>query len=76
MFTFVRAVVYSTLFIGLLLVFLPAQVVTRSGVASPDGFGVEQGAGLFLAIAGGILGERFSRVSARYWTLTTRARTP
>ena len=35
MFTLVRAVVYSTLFIGLLLVLLPDQVLSWSGVTRP-----------------------------------------
>ena len=55
MFVLVRAIVYASLFIGLLLVFLPAQLVTRSGIAAPAQFGPEQGVGLLFAAAGGIL---------------------
>ncbi len=35
MFTLVRALVYASLFIGVLLVFVPAQIVARSGIAAP-----------------------------------------
>ena len=55
MFVFIRALTYSTLFIGLLLVFLPGQLLARAGIAAPDEFGVTQGAGIAIAIAGGAL---------------------
>ena len=55
-FVFVGAVVYSSLFIGILLVFLPNQVVTRSGLTPPPHLGPEQWVGLLLTIAGGIMG--------------------
>ncbi|HEX3233506.1 MAG TPA: isoprenylcysteine carboxylmethyltransferase family protein [Gemmatimonadales bacterium] len=55
MFTLVRAVVYASLFIGLLLVFLPAQVVARSGIAAPGQVGAIQVLGILLAVAGGTL---------------------
>jgi len=55
MFVFVRALTYSTLFIGLLLVFLPGQLLARAGIAAPDVIGVTQGAGIAIAIAGGAL---------------------
>ena len=35
MFLLFRAITYSTLFIGVLLVFLPAQVLGRSGLETP-----------------------------------------
>jgi protein-S-isoprenylcysteine O-methyltransferase Ste14 len=47
-----RAITYSTLFIGLVLAFFPAQVLSRSGVTSPTSFGVAQLAGLIVAAAG------------------------
>jgi protein-S-isoprenylcysteine O-methyltransferase Ste14 len=54
-FVLARAVTYSTLFIGFLLVFLPARVLTWSGVTPPAAIGVPQIAGLVLVIAGAAL---------------------
>jgi len=51
----VRAITYATLFIGLVLVFLPAQVLSRAGVAGPARFGVPQLAGTIVAAAGATL---------------------
>lgn len=50
-----RAFVYSTLFIGFLLVFLPARVVARSGVVAPANVGLLQMIGIGLAITGALL---------------------
>lgn len=55
MIVLVRAVTYAALFIGLVLVFLPAQVLSRSGIARPAGVGVPQIAGLAVAAAGAVL---------------------
>jgi hypothetical protein len=35
MFTLLRADVYSVVFIGFLLVFLPARILARSGITGP-----------------------------------------
>lgn len=51
----VRAITYATLFIGLVLVFLPAQVLSRAGVAGPARFGAPQLAGTTVAAAGATL---------------------
>ena len=48
----VRATTYATLFIGLVLVFLPAQVLFGSGATRPTSFGVTQLAGMLVAAAG------------------------
>ena len=48
-----RAITYATLFIGLVLVFVPAQVLSRAGVARPAQFGASQLAGVIVAAAGG-----------------------
>ena len=40
-----RAIVYSALFIGLLLVFIPARVLSAAGVTRPTSFDVPQLAG-------------------------------
>jgi protein-S-isoprenylcysteine O-methyltransferase Ste14 len=47
-----RAITYSTLFIGLLLVFLPAQLLSGAGVAAPARLGTLQVAGMVVAAAG------------------------
>jgi protein-S-isoprenylcysteine O-methyltransferase Ste14 len=51
----VRAITYATLFIGLVLVFLPAQVLSGTGVASPVRFGAPQLGGMIVGAAGGAL---------------------
>lgn len=48
----IRAITYSTLFIGLVLVFLPAQVLSAVGVAPPARFGALQLAGMIVGAAG------------------------
>jgi protein-S-isoprenylcysteine O-methyltransferase Ste14 len=47
-----RAITYATLFIGFVLVFLPAQVLSRAGVTGPARFGPSQLAGTLVAFAG------------------------
>lgn len=51
----VRAITYSTLFIGFVLVFLPARVVSRFGVARPASFGTPQVTGMIVAAVGAAL---------------------
>ena len=48
----VRTIVYATLFIGLVLVFLPARVLSAAGVTGPISFGVPQVAGAIVTTAG------------------------
>jgi protein-S-isoprenylcysteine O-methyltransferase Ste14 len=48
----VRAITYATLFIGFVLVFLPAQVLSAAGVTRPASFGAAQVAGAIIAAAG------------------------
>lgn len=55
MFLLIRALVYATLFIGFLLVFLPARIVEWSGLPAPDHFGGWQIVGVTLASAGAVL---------------------
>ena len=52
MFVFVRALTWATLFIGLVLVFLPAQLLPSSGTARPETIGAPQVAGMVVAVAG------------------------
>lgn len=54
-FVLVRAVTYATLFIGLVLVFLPARMLAWSGIAAPRVLGPAQAVGMALAALGGAL---------------------
>ena len=51
----VRALVYATAFVGLLLVFVPAQLLTWSGIPRPTSIGTPQIAGLMVATLGALL---------------------
>lgn len=55
MFVFIRAITYATLFIGLVIVFLPAQLLTPPGLARPESIGAPQIVGMVVAVAGGAL---------------------
>jgi protein-S-isoprenylcysteine O-methyltransferase Ste14 len=55
MFVVARAITYATLFVGLLLVFLPARVLSWSGIGRPTEVGVLQVVGLVFGAAGAIL---------------------
>jgi protein-S-isoprenylcysteine O-methyltransferase Ste14 len=54
-FVVVRALTYATLFIGLMLVFLPARVLGWSGIVAPRAFGIAQGLGMVTGALGGAL---------------------
>jgi len=55
MFILARALVYATLFVGTLLVFLPARVISWSGISSPAQLGAPQLVGAALTAAGALL---------------------
>jgi protein-S-isoprenylcysteine O-methyltransferase Ste14 len=55
MFVLARAVTYSALFIGFLLVFLPARILSSTGIIQPAAIGVRQLAGMLLGAAGAAL---------------------
>lgn len=55
MFVLARALTYATLFVALVLVFLPAQVLSWSGVRRPGVMGAPQVLGLLVVIAGAAL---------------------
>lgn len=55
MLVLMRAATYATLFVGLVLVLLPARVLSWSGLARPAEIGVPQAAGMILAVAGAAL---------------------
>jgi protein-S-isoprenylcysteine O-methyltransferase Ste14 len=54
-FVLVRALTYATLFIGFVLVFLPARLLSSSGVTAPPVIGVAQAIGMLAAAAGAAL---------------------
>lgn len=54
-FLLTRALTYSALFIGFLLVFLPARLLSRSGIVRPSGIGAAQIAGVLVGACGAVL---------------------
>jgi protein-S-isoprenylcysteine O-methyltransferase Ste14 len=54
-FVFVRAVTYATLFVGLLLVFLPARILESSGIVRPATLGRLELAGIAVGVGGALL---------------------
>jgi protein-S-isoprenylcysteine O-methyltransferase Ste14 len=52
MFVLARAVTYSALFIGLLLIFLPDRILSATGVIQPPVIGVWQIAGMLVGASG------------------------
>ena len=52
MFVLARAVTYATLFIGLVLIFVPSRVLSWSGVTPPTRIGIPQGAGMMVGASG------------------------
>jgi protein-S-isoprenylcysteine O-methyltransferase Ste14 len=51
-FVLARAITYAALFIGLVLVYVPARVVAWSGIVRPAALGVQQVAGIAVGAAG------------------------
>ena len=52
---FIRAITWATLFVGFLLVFLPARVLSWSGIVGPVSIGAAQVAGVIVAASGTVL---------------------
>ena len=50
-----RAITWATLFIGFVLVFLPARMLATANVLPPSHVGLAQVAGVIVATAGGVL---------------------
>jgi len=55
MLVLLRALTYATLFVGIVLVVLPARVLSWSGIIQPPGIGVWQVAGMVVVVAGAAL---------------------
>jgi protein-S-isoprenylcysteine O-methyltransferase Ste14 len=54
-FVLVRALTYATAFVSFVLVFLPAQVLSRTGITRPPAIGVWQVTGMAVCAAGAAL---------------------
>jgi protein-S-isoprenylcysteine O-methyltransferase Ste14 len=52
MFVLVRAVTYAALFIGLVLIYVPARLLSGSGIVRPAAMEVQQVAGMVIGAAG------------------------
>ena len=52
MFVLIRAVTYSALFIGLLLIYVPARLLSWSGIVRPASIELQQVAGMVIGAAG------------------------
>ena len=48
----IRAITYAALFIGLVLIFLPTQLISWSGVSQPERIGALQAAGIVVGAVG------------------------
>jgi protein-S-isoprenylcysteine O-methyltransferase Ste14 len=55
MFLLARALTYATLFVGLVLILVPARVLTASGIVWPAAIDVWQVAGILVGLAGAAL---------------------
>ena len=55
MFVFVRAVTYAVLFIGFVLIYAPARVLSWSGIVRPAAIEAPQVAGMVIGAAGGVV---------------------
>jgi protein-S-isoprenylcysteine O-methyltransferase Ste14 len=55
MFVLIRAITYASLFIGFLLVFLPARVLSSSGIVRPVSIGPAQIAGIVVGALGAVV---------------------
>jgi protein-S-isoprenylcysteine O-methyltransferase Ste14 len=55
MFVLARAVTYSALFVGLLLLYLPDRILSSTGINQPAAIGFWQGAGMLLGACGTVL---------------------
>ena len=55
MFVLIRAVTYAALFIGLVLVFVPARVLSAAGIARPEAVGLVQVGGMMIGATGAVV---------------------
>jgi protein-S-isoprenylcysteine O-methyltransferase Ste14 len=55
MLALVRSIVYAALFISVILVFIPEQILIATGITRPEVMGPVQTSGLVLVVLGGVL---------------------
>ena len=55
MFVLIRAITYATLFVGFLLVFLPARILSSAGIAAPESIGAVQVTGMVVGSLGALV---------------------
>jgi protein-S-isoprenylcysteine O-methyltransferase Ste14 len=55
LFTFIRALVYASIFIGLVLIYFPARLLAWTGIVHPERFGVQQVIGMVIGTTGAAL---------------------
>ena len=55
MFVLIRAITYATLFVGFLLVFLPARILSSAGITAPESIGTVQVLGMIVGSFGALL---------------------
>ncbi|HSM71467.1 MAG TPA: isoprenylcysteine carboxylmethyltransferase family protein [Anaerolineales bacterium] len=55
MFVLVRAITYAALFIGLVLIYVPAQILDSAGIVRPEVIGLPQIAGMVIGTLGGVI---------------------
>jgi len=55
MFVLIRTLVYASLFVGLILVYLPGQVLSWSGITRPSSIGTQQALGMIVGAIGAII---------------------
>ena len=55
MFVLIRTLVYASLFVGLILVYLPGQVLSWSGITRSSSIGTQQALGMIVGAIGAII---------------------
>lgn len=55
MFVLIRTLVYASLFVGLILVYLPGQVLSWSGIIRPSSIGTQQAVGMIVGAIGAFI---------------------
>lgn len=55
MFILIRTITYATLFIGLVLVFLPARILSAAGIQRPEVVGAPQVGGMVIGTVGALV---------------------
>ena len=55
MFVLFRTITYATVFVGVLLIYLPARILSSTGLARPSTMGAPEVVGMVIGIAGALL---------------------